>query len=56
MLDQLADYFTSRLAGYPTTLAEDESMVLYVQILCLAKTKSNQLFFDNLYIALAGRW
>lgn len=56
VLDQLADYFKSRLAGYPTTLAEDESMVLYVQILCLAKTKSNQLFFNNLYIALAGRW
>ena len=28
-LDQLADYFKARLAGYPTTLAEDESMVLF---------------------------
>jgi len=28
-LDQLADYFKARLAGYPTILAEDESMVLF---------------------------
>ncbi|KAE9619871.1 hypothetical protein Lal_00040338 [Lupinus albus] len=27
VLDQLADYFKTRLAGYPTTLAEDESML-----------------------------
>ncbi|OIW12250.1 hypothetical protein TanjilG_06039 [Lupinus angustifolius] len=27
VLDQLADYFRTRLAGYPTTLAEDESML-----------------------------
>ncbi|CAL0299167.1 unnamed protein product [Lupinus luteus] len=27
VLDQLADYFNTRLAGYPTTLAEDESML-----------------------------
>ncbi|KAL5080597.1 hypothetical protein RYX36_009018 [Vicia faba] len=27
VLDQLADYFNSRLAAYPTTLAEDESML-----------------------------
>lgn len=31
VLDQLADYFKTRLSGYPTTLAEDESMVLVVQ-------------------------
>jgi hypothetical protein len=30
VLDQLADYFNTRLAAYPTTLAEDESMVLFV--------------------------
>lgn len=28
VLDQLASYFKGRLAGYPTTLDEDESMVL----------------------------
>ncbi|MED6157875.1 hypothetical protein PIB30_027540 [Stylosanthes scabra] len=27
VLEQLADYFMTRLAGYPTTLAEDESML-----------------------------
>lgn len=27
VLGQLADYFESRLAGYPTTLSEDDSMV-----------------------------
>ncbi|BAU01554.1 fructose-bisphosphate aldolase-lysine N-methyltransferase, chloroplastic [Vigna umbellata] len=27
VLDQLGDYFKTRLAGYPTTLAEDESML-----------------------------
>ncbi|KAJ7974764.1 N-methyltransferase [Quillaja saponaria] len=27
VLDQLADYFKTRLAGYPTTLAEDESLL-----------------------------
>lgn len=27
VLDQLADYFNSRLARYPTTLAEDETLV-----------------------------
>ncbi|XP_045791070.1 ribulose-1,5 bisphosphate carboxylase/oxygenase large subunit N-methyltransferase, chloroplastic [Trifolium pratense] len=27
VLDQLADYFNTRLAAYPTTLAEDESML-----------------------------
>ncbi|KAI4348280.1 hypothetical protein L6164_009017 [Bauhinia variegata] len=27
VLDQLADYFQTRLAGYPTTLAEDESLL-----------------------------
>ncbi|XP_044466877.1 actin-histidine N-methyltransferase [Mangifera indica] len=27
VLDQLADYFTRRLAGYPTTLSEDESLL-----------------------------
>lgn len=33
VLDQLASYFRARLAGYPTTLDEDESMVhIKVQI------------------------
>ncbi|KAF7801662.1 ribulose-1,5 bisphosphate carboxylase/oxygenase large subunit N-methyltransferase, chloroplastic-like [Senna tora] len=27
VLDQLSDYFRTRLAGYPTTLAEDESLL-----------------------------
>lgn len=27
-LDQLVDYFERRLAGYPTTLSEDESLVI----------------------------
>lgn len=27
VLDQLADYFKRRLAGYPTSLSEDELMV-----------------------------
>ncbi|XP_072980955.1 ribulose-1,5 bisphosphate carboxylase/oxygenase large subunit N-methyltransferase, chloroplastic [Typha angustifolia] len=27
VFDQLVDYFTSRLAGYPTTLSEDEAML-----------------------------
>ncbi|KAL9331435.1 hypothetical protein ACSQ67_001045 [Phaseolus vulgaris] len=27
VLDQLVDYFKTRLAGYPTTLSEDESML-----------------------------
>lgn len=27
VLDQLADYFKARLAGYPTTLSEDEAML-----------------------------
>ncbi|PKI33665.1 hypothetical protein CRG98_045941 [Punica granatum] len=27
VLDQLADYFKSRLARYPTTLSEDESLL-----------------------------
>lgn len=31
VLDQLADYFKTRLAGYPTTVAEDESLVLVCQ-------------------------
>ena len=30
VLDQLADYFNRRLAGYPTTLNEDESLVMLV--------------------------
>ncbi|XP_058787938.1 uncharacterized protein LOC131662232 [Vicia villosa] len=30
MLDQLADYFNSWLAAYPTTLADDESMIMIV--------------------------
>lgn len=30
VLDQLADYFNRRLAGYPTTLNEDESLVILV--------------------------
>ena len=32
MLDQLADYFKIRLAGYPTTLAEDEALVIICSI------------------------
>ena len=28
VLDQLVDYFERRLAGYPTTLSEDESLVI----------------------------
>lgn len=31
VLDQLSDYFRTRLAGYPTALAEDESLVLVCQ-------------------------
>ena len=27
VLDQLADYFMRRLAGYPTTLKEDDALV-----------------------------
>lgn len=27
VLDQLAEYFIKRLAGYPTTLSEDEILV-----------------------------
>lgn len=27
VLNQLADYFETRLAGYPTTLSEDEELV-----------------------------
>lgn len=27
VLDQLADYFKARLAGYPATLSEDEAML-----------------------------
>ncbi|GMP29591.1 hypothetical protein CsSME_00004625 [Camellia sinensis var. sinensis] len=27
VLDQLADYFKRRLAGYPTTLSEDDSLL-----------------------------
>lgn len=27
VLDQLAEYFVKRLAGYPTTLSEDEILV-----------------------------
>lgn len=33
MLDQLADYFRTRLAGYPTTLKEDESLVILYKML-----------------------
>lgn len=33
VLDQLADYFTRRLAGYPTTLSEDESLVMFAPLL-----------------------
>jgi len=32
VLDQLVDYFKTRLAGYPTTLSEDESMVLFLSL------------------------
>lgn len=31
VLDQLADYFKARLAGYPATLSEDEAMVTSAQ-------------------------
>lgn len=39
MLDQLADYFKARLGGYPTTLKEDESLV----ILAMSAIKDNNL-------------
>ena len=29
VLDQLADYFNTRLAGYATTLSEDDSLVIW---------------------------
>lgn len=29
VLDQLAEYFKARLAGYPTTSSEDESLVMF---------------------------
>jgi hypothetical protein len=32
MLDQLADYFKIRLAGYPTTFAEDEALVIICSV------------------------
>lgn len=36
VLDQLAAYFEARLAAYPTTLSEDEAMVIMIiQILYL---------------------
>lgn len=33
VLDQLAGYFISRLAGYPTTLDEDEILVTVRELL-----------------------
>jgi len=54
VLDQLADYFNTRLAAYPTTLAEDESMVLFIWI--RNWTLIYQLFTDNLCIILVDRW
>ncbi|KAK3183754.1 hypothetical protein Dsin_031040 [Dipteronia sinensis] len=51
MLDQLADYFKIRLAGYPTTLAEDEALLadsnlnpkkrVATQLVCLEKKMLN---------------
>lgn len=32
VLDQLVEFFNRRLDGYPTTLAEDEIMVVYLVI------------------------
>lgn len=32
VLDQLADYFKKRLAAYPTTLGEDESLVILASL------------------------
>lgn len=40
VLDQLADYFRTRLGSYPTTLKEDESLV----ILAMAAIKDNNLY------------
>ena len=33
VLDQLVGYFVNRLAGYPTTLDEDEKMVMFMRVL-----------------------
>lgn len=32
VLDQLVGYFEARLAGYPTTLSEDEEMVMAMRV------------------------
>lgn len=32
VLDQLVEFFNRRLDGYPTTLAEDEILVVYLLI------------------------
>lgn len=31
VLDQLADYFNGRLAGYPTTMSADDALVMFAQ-------------------------
>lgn len=33
VLDQLAGYFEGRLAGYPTTIVEDEALVTFLEFL-----------------------
>lgn len=33
VLDQLVDYFERRLAGYPTTMSEDECLVIFTLLL-----------------------
>lgn len=48
VLDQLASYFRARLAGYPTTLDEDESMVLIKVFLVHILRKS----IDRLWVSV----
>jgi hypothetical protein len=44
VLDQLLDYFMARRAAYPTTLDEDESLVILALNLWLNSDRYNSLF------------
>lgn len=53
MLDQVADYFTRRLAGYPTTLSEDESLVIFAFYFCFVLLINSSLLLTHIYDQLA---
>lgn len=52
MLDQVADYFKRRLAGYPTTLSEDEFLVRSL-VLFFFSTYNSSLLLTHLFDQLA---